>query len=44
MQNFKDLVVWERAHHFTLKVYEVSRAFPKEEVYGLTSQLKKSDK
>lgn len=42
MQNFKDLAVWERAHHFTLKVYEVSRAFPKEEVYGITSQLRRA--
>ena len=42
MQNFKDLVVWERAHHFSLKVYEVSSPFPKEEVYGLTSQLRRA--
>lgn len=42
MQNFKDLVIWERAHHFTLKVYEVSRSFPKEEVYGITSQLRRA--
>ena len=42
MQNFKDLMVWDKAHHFTLKVYEVSRSFPKEEVYGLTSQLKRA--
>jgi four helix bundle protein len=42
MQNYKDLKVWEKAHHFTLKVYEVTKLFPKEEIYGLTSQLRRS--
>ncbi len=42
MQNFKDLKVWEKAHQFTLKVYEVSRLFPREEIYGLTSQLRRA--
>ena len=42
MQNYKELKVWEKAHHFTLKVYEVTRAFPKEEVYGLTNQLRRA--
>lgn len=42
MQNFKELKVWEKAHQFTLKVYEVTRSFPKDEVYGLTSQLKRA--
>jgi four helix bundle protein len=42
MQNYKDLRVWEKAHLFTLKVYEITRDFPKEELYALTSQLKRS--
>jgi len=42
MQNFKDLKVWEKAHLFTLKVYEVTKFFPKEELYSLTSQLRRS--
>jgi len=42
MQNYKDLKVWEKAHQFTLDVYRVSRLFPKEEMYGLTSQLRRS--
>lgn len=42
MQNYKDLKVWEKAHQFTLDVYRVSTSFPKEEVYGLTSQLRRA--
>jgi len=42
MQNYKDLKVWEKAHSFTLQVYESTRLFPKEELYSLTNQLKRS--
>ncbi len=42
MQNFKDLKVWEKSHLFTLQVYEVTRFFPKEEIYSLTNQLRRS--
>jgi four helix bundle protein len=42
MQNYKDLKVWEKAHLFTLQVYEVTRLFPKEEIYGLTNQLRRA--
>ena len=42
MQNYKDLKVWEKAHQFTLMVYEVSKLFPKEELYGLTNQLRRA--
>ena len=42
MQNYKDLKVWEKAHRFTLMVYEVSKRFPKEELYGLTNQLRRA--
>ena len=42
MQNYKELKVWDKAHLFTLRVYEATRAFPKEEVYGLTNQLRRS--
>lgn len=41
MQNYKELKVWEKAHFFALKVYEVSKLFPKEELYGLTNQLRR---
>lgn len=42
MQNYKDLKVWEKAHQFTLKTYEVTKSFPKEELYSLTNQLRRS--
>jgi four helix bundle protein len=40
MQNYKELRVWEKAHFFTLKVYEVSKLFPKDEIYSLPNQLR----
>ena len=42
MKDFRKLKVWQKAHLLTLKVYEVTRGFPKEEVYGLTAQMRKS--
>lgn len=42
MQNYKKLKIWFKAHLFTLKVYEVSKLFPKEELYGLTNQLRRA--
>jgi hypothetical protein len=42
MKNFKDLVVWRKAHELTLAVYKVTRVFPREELYGLTSQLRRA--
>lgn len=42
MQNYKDLKVWEKAHGFTLRIYEVTKAFPKEEIYSLTNQVRRA--
>ncbi|HEX2981676.1 MAG TPA: four helix bundle protein [Anaerolineaceae bacterium] len=42
MQNFQELVVWQKAHELTLAIYQVSRQFPREEVYGLTLQIRRS--
>jgi four helix bundle protein len=42
MEDFKDLRVWAKAHELTLAVYQKTRAFPKEETYGLTSQLRRA--
>jgi|SRR5581483_2568971 len=41
MKNFRDLKVWEKAHELTLKVYSAPPTFPKEELYGLTSQIRR---
>ncbi len=42
MQNFRNLKVWEKAHSLTLDLYVVSRGFPREEMYGLTSQIRRA--
>jgi four helix bundle protein len=42
MQDFKKLKVWEKGHQLTLAVYEVTASFPKEELYGLTSQMRRA--
>jgi four helix bundle protein len=41
MQDYRKLQVWEKAHALVLAVYEATRAFPKDELYGLTSQLRR---
>jgi four helix bundle protein len=42
MKDFRKLMVWQKAHRLTLSVYEVTRKFPREELYGLTGQMRKS--
>ena len=41
MRNFRELKVWEKAHQLTLCVYKATKMFPKEELYGLTSQMRR---
>ena len=40
--NFEKLAVWQKSHQFVLVIYQISRLFPKEELYALTSQLRRS--
>lgn len=42
MRPFRELVVWQKAHRLTLELYKVTRAFPREEQYGLSSQIRRS--
>jgi len=42
MRNYKDLRVWEEAHRLTLTVYKTTQAFPRDERFGLTSQIRRS--
>lgn len=42
MENFKDLKVWVTAHELTLQVYQRTHNFPKDEMYGLTSQMRRA--
>ncbi|NQY31655.1 MAG: four helix bundle protein [Coraliomargarita sp.] len=41
-KTFQDLIVWQKAHAFVLCVYRLSQAFPKSELYGLTSQFRRA--
>jgi four helix bundle protein len=42
VKDFRELKVWQKAHELTLAVYRVTTAFPREELYGLTSQIQRS--
>ena len=42
MRNYKDLQVWGKAHQLTLMTYKATQAFPVEERFGLTSQIRRS--
>lgn len=42
MRDFRDLQVWEKGYRLTLDVYKATSSFPKEELYGLTSQVRRS--
>ena len=42
MQSFRDLQVWQRSMELTVAVYRLTQRFPREEVFGLTSQLRRS--
>ena len=42
MKDFRELKVWRKAHELTLAVYQVTASFPREELYGLTAQLRRA--
>ena len=42
MEDFKNLKVWTKAHELTLTIYQCTRKFPKEEMYGLSSQIRRA--
>ena len=42
MKDFRNLKVWEKADQLTLKIYKVTEEFPQEELYGLTSQIRRA--
>lgn len=41
MRDYRDLEVWNLAHQITLKLYRVTKRFPREELFGLTSQIRR---
>ncbi len=42
MQDFRKLEVWKRSHALTLEIYGLTRGFSRDEIYGLTSQMRRS--
>jgi len=42
MSDYRKLAVWEKSHQLTLSVYRATVSFPKEELYGLTSQMRRA--
>ena len=42
LRSFKDLKVWQKSYNLCLKAYKITSAFPKEERFGLTSQIRRS--
>jgi len=41
-QKFEDLIVWQKAHALTLRIYTLTKTFPKEELFGLTAQMRRA--
>src|SRR3989337_3096034 len=42
MKDFRQLKVWEKSHQLALAIYKATKEFPKEELYGLTSQIRRA--
>lgn len=42
IKTFRDLQVWQKAHQMVLQIYKIAQKFPKEEKFGMVSQLRKS--
>ena len=42
IQTFQDLLVWQRSHEFVVLVYKTTKQFPKEELFGLSSQFRRA--
>lgn len=42
MNTFQNLIVWQKSHELVLKIYEATKNFPKEEIYGVTNQIRRA--
>lgn len=42
IKNFYDLVAWQRGYQLVLDIYKITKDFPKEEMYGIVSQLRRA--
>jgi four helix bundle protein len=41
-RSFKDLIVWQKSYKLVLEIYKITKDFPKDEVYGLSQQMRRS--
>jgi len=42
MKTYKELIVWQKAVEFVTTIYSITKSFPKEEIYGLTNQIRRA--
>jgi len=42
LKSYKELKVWQKAYSLCIEIYKITRTFPKEELYGLTSQMRRA--
>jgi len=42
IQKFTDLEVWKSSHELTIFIYKITKSFPKEEIFGITSQIRRA--
>jgi four helix bundle protein len=42
VQSFRDLQVWQRSIQLSVSIYRMTKSFPREEIYGMTSQMRRS--
>lgn len=42
IQSFQDLRVWQEAHKLAVSIYKITKTFPKEELFGLTNQIRRA--
>jgi len=40
-RSFKDLIVWQKAYKLVIEIYKITKNFPKEEIYGLSQQMRR---
>ena len=42
MKDYRELLIWQRSHDLTLCIYQATKSFPKEEQFGITSQIRRA--
>ena len=42
MRNFQELSIWQKGHNLTIEIYTATKSFPKDEIYCLTAQMRRS--